>query len=211
VRNVICDPILIRELEVPGSDVRCGVNLICRPSQELAALAAALQRKLRSIEPNQYYYPTADLHLTVFEISHSLDPQQAAGTGERMASRSDAWSKGLESFQLRSPRTSFDERGCALRFEDDERFGGLRRNLSDKLSAIGIQAMPRSEAASPHITFMRYLRPLTTDSNTWLDLLSKVDEPPALTWNISELWLTWGATWFGMRRRIVERGPYRLA
>jgi len=86
VPNVICDPILIRELEVPGSDIRCGVNLIYRPSQEVAALVAALQRELRSIEPGQYYYPTADLHLTVFEISHSLDPQQAAGCSGREAS-----------------------------------------------------------------------------------------------------------------------------
>jgi len=68
---VMCDEALIRELNFPGSDTRCGVNVICRPSEQVVAAITSIQDGLRAREPKQYYYPAADLHLTVSEIIHS--------------------------------------------------------------------------------------------------------------------------------------------
>jgi 2'-5' RNA ligase len=210
VRGVICDPILIRELDKAGSDLRCGVNLICRPPNDFSALIFELQNKLKQIEPDQYYYPLTDLHLTLFEVAHSLKPDAAALIGEMMASRPEAWLTGLHSFTLHSPRMAYDERGCLLRFESDEQFTSLRCLISTRVSVLGIPLKPRYGSASAHVTFMRYVRPLTTNLKDWSDLLCDLARHMTLTWSVREFWLTWGATWFGMRSRIKERGPYSL-
>jgi hypothetical protein len=64
------DDILRRELQAPGFDRRCGVNLICRPPREIIHCVGGIQACLAAVEPDQYYYPAGDLHLTLFEISH---------------------------------------------------------------------------------------------------------------------------------------------
>ena len=210
ILHIICDSILIQELAIPGSDTRCGVNLICRPSLDVKALIEGFQARLRGAEPGQYYYPPSDLHLTVFEITHSIDAQQAAEIGEFVASHHEEWSTALPRFELESPAIAFDERGCALRFRTDERIVAARRHISEELSGLGVRLMPRHAQGSAHITFMRYTRSLMTDPKSWFHILSNMSAPHALTWTVTELGLTWGATWFGMRSRVVERGPYHL-
>lgn len=211
MRGVICDPILVRELDKPGSDLRYGVNLICRPPKEVSAFIFELQTRLRRIEPDQYYYPLADLHLTLVEIAHSLNPDVAALISETIASRTDAWLTGLHSFTLRSAKMGYDERSCFLRFETTEQFTSLRALFSTRATTLGLPLKSRYGSASAHVTFMRYVRPLTTNLNDWSDLLHDLVRQNPLTWSVTELWLTWGATWFGMRSRIQERGPYSLA
>lgn len=211
MRDVVCDPILIRELDKAGSDLRCGVNLICRPPNDVSAFIFDLQNELRAIEPDQYYYPLPDLHLTLFEIAHSLKPDAAAQIGEMMASRPDVWLTGLCSFTLRSPRMVYNEHSCLVRFESDEQFTSLRGLISTRTSMLGVPLKPRYGSASAHLTFMRYVRPLRTNLTDWSDLLCRLACRTTLTWSVTELWLTWGATWFGMRSRIKERGPYSLA
>jgi len=208
--DVFCDPVLIRELAEPGSDVRHGVNFVARPPREIISEITRIQAMLRRVEPGQYYYPSPDLHLTVFEISQSLKPEEAAFVAESAGLRSDLLLKNLPSFVLHSPTMIFDERGTALRFEPDERFMSLRSLIDRRLSALGVSVMARDGFVSPHVTFMRYLQP-QANADVWLNLLRDIRPEPSLTWPVTELWLTWGATWFGMRSRIKEQGPYPLS
>jgi len=211
VRGVICDPILVRELDKPGSDLRYGVNLVCRPPKEVSAFIFELQNRLRRFEPNQYYYPLADLHLTLVEIAHSLNPDVAALISETIASRVDAWLAGLPSFILRSAKMGYDERSCFLRFETTGQFRSLRDLISTRAATLGLPLKSRYGSTSAHLTFMRYVRPLTANLDDWSHLLRDLARQTTVTWSVTEMWLTWGATWFGMRSRIQERGPYSLA
>src|SRR5262249_17342109 len=138
VRKIFCDPVLIREVAEPGSDVRCGVNLICRPSREVASLILDLQNRLRHPEPDQYYYPLTDLHLTVFEICHSLNCKEAEAIADTMASQSHVWLKDVRPFKLQAAVMAFDERACALTFEATDTLGPLRAFLRDKACDLGI-------------------------------------------------------------------------
>jgi hypothetical protein len=210
VRDVICDPVLIQEMQTPGSDVRCGVNLICRPPKEVVALILESQKKLRQLEPDQYYYPVPDLHLTLLEVAHDLEFKDSSLIGELMASRPDVWLDGLRAFTLRSPRMDFDERSCVLRFETDQQLASLRALGANRVSSLGVLIKPRYDSTSAHVTLMRYVRPVATNPQRWSELLCDLCRTTALTWSVTELWLTWGATWFGMRSRVQERGPYPL-
>src|SRR5215207_6239106 len=67
----LVDKILVQELNRPHTDMRCGVNLICRPTIDVVQYIVSIQEYLRIFEPDQYYYPPSDLHLTLLEICHS--------------------------------------------------------------------------------------------------------------------------------------------
>jgi hypothetical protein len=209
--EVFCDPVLIRELEEPGSDVRHGVNLIARPPRQIMTEIERIQEAMRRVEPDQYYYPLPDLHVTAFEIAHSVRPEEAEVVAKGTDLRAALSEKTLPSFVLYSPTVMFRERGTVLRFEPDEGFSSLRAVIANTTAALGISVIPRDTLMLPHVTFMRYLRPLTVSDSVWLNVLRDIRLEPTLTWAVKELWMTWGATWFGMRSRIREHGPYPLS
>src|SRR5207302_8772154 len=126
-------------------------------------------------EPDQYYYPSPDLHLTVFEICHSLYWEEAAAIAETMASEPGVWLKGTWPFELRAPVMTFDERGCGLSFDADHLLVSLRAFIGNRVSHLGIPLKPRYSNGSAHITFMRYARPLTTNAEKWWKLLRCLD------------------------------------
>ncbi|MBQ7589153.1 MAG: mutarotase [Verrucomicrobia bacterium] len=56
------------ELIDSPEDTRRGITLLTRPPQEVKAAVHAMLERLRGLEPDQYYYPDEDIHLTVLSI-----------------------------------------------------------------------------------------------------------------------------------------------
>jgi 2'-5' RNA ligase len=50
------------------SDSRFGITLLIRPNEAIKAEIQKLLDELKEIEPNQYYYPDSDIHITVMSI-----------------------------------------------------------------------------------------------------------------------------------------------
>ena len=50
------------------SDNRFGLTLLIRPNQQAKDRIRNLLDNLKRIEPNQYYYPDSDIHITVLTI-----------------------------------------------------------------------------------------------------------------------------------------------
>ncbi|ABQ07704.1 2'-5' RNA ligase family protein [Flavobacterium johnsoniae] len=50
------------------SDSRFGITLLIRPSDEIKANIQVLLNELKQVEPEQYYYPDSDIHITVMSI-----------------------------------------------------------------------------------------------------------------------------------------------
>lgn len=50
------------------NDSRRGLSLIIRPDKEVKTKINAFQKELQAVDPNQYYQPTSDLHVTVLSI-----------------------------------------------------------------------------------------------------------------------------------------------
>lgn len=50
------------------SDSRFGLTLLIRPSETIKANIQLFLEEIKAIEPNQYYYPDSDLHITVMGI-----------------------------------------------------------------------------------------------------------------------------------------------
>jgi len=50
------------------SDSRFGLTLLIRPSETIQANIQLFLEEIKAIEPNQYYYPDSDIHITVMGI-----------------------------------------------------------------------------------------------------------------------------------------------
>lgn len=51
-----------------AADTRYGITLLVRPSEQVAKRIFNVLEKLKSIEPDLYYYPECDLHVTVLSV-----------------------------------------------------------------------------------------------------------------------------------------------
>jgi 2'-5' RNA ligase len=207
----VVDTILVQELDSPRTDMRCGVNIICRPTVDVVDYIVSIQEYLRVFEPDQYYYPPSDLHLTLVEICHSRTPEEVFHIADVVGPETSRIAATASVPKVDSPMLVFDSRAIALNFlPADGTLQNTRQSILEGLVNIGISVDSRHEAKSAHVTLMRYITPLRSESEAWISNLLNVPAKPNLAWSLSPVWLTWGANWYGMRSRIEEIGPIQL-
>ncbi|WP_298504867.1 mutarotase [uncultured Maribacter sp.] len=68
IRKISSDHYEIDELIDSKLDQRFGVTLLFRPSNEVKGKIQKFLSELKQVEPNQYYYPNSDIHITVMSI-----------------------------------------------------------------------------------------------------------------------------------------------
>jgi hypothetical protein len=202
------DPDLLQELSITGSDQRYGVNVVVRPPDGVVSCIQAVQEQLRICEPEQYYYPAEDLHLTLLELCSRRTLDEADTLAATVLQVLPKQVQAAPHARVAASLLGYDQHGCALNFLPcDDGLQRLRQHLVRQFSAQGVEVAPRYPAQSVHVTVMRYLRPLQTEVSTWVEELQAI--PSAhLEWQIDTLWLSWGATWYGMRSRTKQSGPY---
>ena len=207
----VVDRILVQELDSPHTDMRCGVNIVCRPTIDVVEYVISIQEHLRVFEPDQYYYPPSDLHLTLVEICHSRSPEDASLIARAIGSEISRIAAMISPPRIDSPMLVFDAHATALNFlPADDVLQNTRQSIVEELVKLGISVESRHETKSAHVTLMRYITPLRSASEEWVNNLLNVPPKPKLAWSLSPVWLTWGANWYGMRSRIEEIGPIEL-
>ena len=204
------DPLLIQEVRAAGADQRYGVNLIVRPPPHVISHIRAVQQRLRMHEPDQYFYPPDDLHLTLIELCSSRPQRDAETLAAAVAQTLPEMVHTAPQALLVCPLLGYDQRACALNFLPvDHALQTLRGHLADQLASYGMTIASRYPPQSAHVTLMRYLQPLQTDPSAWVETLQAAP-CASLEWQIDAIWLTWGATWYGMPGRTRMCGPYML-
>lgn len=203
--GIVIDDELVKELREPGSEVRCGVNLVCRPTPGIITGIQTLQRRLSEHEPDQYYYPSQDLHLTLVEVCHSRTRAETDRIAAAVESLAPILHAGKSPPEIDRPVLAYDTKGAALNFlPRDENLQRLRTAISDDLARQGVPVESRYLPKSAHVTILRYTKPLRTPASTWVEILEGCTIATGASWTLSPLWLTWGASWYGMRSRISE-------
>ncbi len=204
------DQTLARELAHPGADARFGVSLIAVPPPEVLAAVHAIQNRLHTREPGLYAYPSGDLRLVVLEVLFDTGQDQAAEVTRRVQELLPRLLEGLRSFRLGSPLFHFDERGGGISFlPDGDSLDRLRATLLERLEQNDLPH-PRHASRRAHVAVIRYVASVQTGRKEWLELLSQTLAPSELAWEVREIYLTWGATAYGISARLQRAGPYRL-
>jgi len=168
--GVIIDTTLAEELRNPGTDQRYGVNLICRPSEEIIDLASSIQQTLRELELEQYYYyDSRSLHLTLVEVCHSKTLEEVTRVAGQLYFNIQGALASLPAPRSESFGLSCDARGCALTFRPvDNALERVRRVIHERLREVGVSLDPRYPLKSAHTTLLRYIKPLKVDRDVWV-------------------------------------------
>ncbi|HET7456193.1 MAG TPA: hypothetical protein VFJ74_00975 [Gemmatimonadaceae bacterium] len=145
-------------------DPRRGLTLLGRPAPAVASRLVALLDELREIEPDQYYQPRADLHLTVLSLfSATADHEQHAA---RIDDYRDAVAEALDG----APPFAVDTIGVTLApgaviaqgFPRGDALDHLRARLRRVATAHGLGDTldQRYLLKTAHSTLVRFVAPL---------------------------------------------------
>jgi 2'-5' RNA ligase len=158
--NILVDPYL-RD-SVP--DLRRGISLII-PLIHIAKNYERATQVLRKQEPGQYYYPSADLHITVFDLI-SAHPRysQSAALDDTFVSLANEVLATFSSFYVTFKGIVFSREAGLLTGYDNGSVVALREKIRAHLPQYGIANTERYESKSVHATFVRFRKALIQPS-----------------------------------------------
>jgi 2'-5' RNA ligase len=151
-------------LQQPDSDPRRGTTLLLRPSSEVLDQLQELIDELRAGEPDQYFYPRSDLHVTLLTL------ERAAAAFEPQACHVDEYER---LFTRLFPETrpfvislhgisATTEAVLAQGHVPGDALNMLRNDLRREMAGLGLATGldDRYYIVTAHVTFMRFRAPL---------------------------------------------------
>jgi 2'-5' RNA ligase len=145
----------------PECDGRLGLSLILRPDPLLAPRYAEIVSRFRGIDPDQYYYPFDDLHITVFDLiaAHEGFDRRMIDIEECLALSREAVN-GRFPFDIDFKELIFGEAAGMLAGFDRGELATMRDAIRKTLLLRGLPNMERYASVTAHMTFCRFVRPL---------------------------------------------------
>ena len=138
------------------NDSRRGISLIISIKQILNSYKR-LVGDFSTVDPDQYYYPFEDLHITVFDfVQGTVDHQRNDLLENLFLGISRKAVDSLGSFKIQMKGIVFSRGAGIIKGYDDNKLVVIRRNIRKLLVAHKIKNDERYESESAHITFTRF-------------------------------------------------------
>lgn len=142
------------------SDSRFGITLLIRPSEEIKANIQTFINELKKAEPEQYFYPDSDIHITVMSIiscSTAFDLNQISPSEYiEIICRSLV---DVDKIKIHYKGVTSSPSAIMIQgFPSDETLNNLRNRLRENFKKSGLQQSidSRYEIFTAHSTVMRF-------------------------------------------------------
>ncbi|MBZ4033476.1 2'-5' RNA ligase family protein [Flavobacterium sp. 17A] len=142
------------------SDSRFGITLLIRPNEEVKANIQAFISELKKIEPEQYFYPDSDIHITIMSIISCSDQftlnQIAPKEYIEIICRSLV---EVEKIKIHFKGITASPSALLIQgFPSDETLNNLRNKLRENFKKSGLQQSMDSRYSifTAHSTVMRF-------------------------------------------------------
>jgi len=138
-------------------DSRMGISLII-PIRSISNSYDNLVSSLKTIEPGQYYYPTHDLHITIFDFIQGTENYTRNSELEKELIRISKESlKSVHEFPIGFEGIVFSNAAGVIQGYDDNILTKIREKIRVLLKENGINNDERYKSESAHITFVRFM------------------------------------------------------
>ncbi len=192
-------------LRSPEDDTRLGISLIV-PIGFLDGAYPQLIERFKEAEPDQYYYPLSDLHVTIFDfISGRMDYQRDSGLEKIFIELSRRALADFSPFEFDLEGVTFSSAAGLLQGFDSGQIVGIRSRIRSLLKEYGIPNTERYESESAHVTFCRFKSVLRNPAGL-VDLIerngdSKISHTTFRSFELVE------HDWYNCvsRKRLIER------
>jgi 2'-5' RNA ligase len=202
-----------RVLAAGSVDDRRGLTLIARPSADVCKKVAAFLRKLRRLEPNQYYYARADLHLTILSLFN------ATAAHRHFLVHTEKYLAAVESALQKAGPMRIEFTGVMASpgaimiqgFPGSEALNDLRDHLRHQLRVRGLTKGldVRYRLETAHMTVARFRAPLR-DSKHFATILARSRRRSFGSMTIKSLSLVTN-DWYMTHQTLKTLRRYRLA
>jgi 2'-5' RNA ligase len=142
------------------NDKRFGVTLLIRPPEDVKHSIAGFLEVIRSIEPNLYYYPESDLHITVMSIIScyiGFDIMQMDLEGHRKNIQTSL--AGIEPFKIQMKGITAAPSAIMIQgFPDSNSLHQIRDSLRDNYAHSDLESRMdvRYVISTSHSTVIRF-------------------------------------------------------
>jgi 2'-5' RNA ligase len=158
--QLACDALAFNK----GQDRRRGLSLVARLSPGVVQRIGLLLETLRAIEPEQYYYPASDIHVTVLSLLTAAEhnQEQLAQAGAFIPAVEAALS-GVRAFRLETVGVTLTATAVlAQGFPEADALQPIRERIRAGLRAQGLGGGldRRYHQRAAHHTIMRFAAPL---------------------------------------------------
>ena len=154
-----------------AEDKRMSLVLLIRISSDISLRIEDTIRELKKIEPDMYYYPPADFHITVMDI---LKGELNRNLPDNLDSYAECIKECLNQtapFNIEFDGLTASDGAVMVRGYYDEGLAGLRKLLRETFRNNNLELQERYETVSSHITIARVKEKLSNPKG----LLSYID------------------------------------
>lgn len=142
-------------LSAPASDTRMSVCLIIRLSTGIANAVDSYLDKLRPLEPQLYYYPKNDMHITVLDILKGMPDRKIPQNIDDYIKVINGCFRSSKAFSIEfSGMTASDNAALVCGYYEYE-LERLRNDIRAALSKNGLTLEERYKTFSSHVTVVR--------------------------------------------------------
>jgi len=141
-----------------NNDRRLGLSIILRPGYEFKPFYNSLLSDFKNIDPEQYYYPFEDLHITVFEfIPAYTDFQIDDFELNKYISIFKNIFKDEMPFIIDFSGIVFVKTAGIIKGYDKNRLFNIREKIRINLKKNNIKVKERYKSKTAHMTFCRFI------------------------------------------------------
>lgn len=177
--EILDDNYFIDELIDSPSDQRFGLTLLIRPNEKIKIEIENLLNRISEIEPEEYYYPKSDLHVTALSIISCYSGFDLSKISINEYSEIIVKSlKGIENFEIEFKGITLANSGILIKgYPTNNSLDLLRERLRINFKQVNLEQSidSRYSISTAHITVVRFRKKLK-NKKVFLNLVEQFKE-----------------------------------
>ena len=144
-------------LEKALTDNRMSLVVLIRIPLDAAEKINSCINELKGIEPNLYYYPAQDFHITVMDVLKGEEGRSIPPNITEYIRCIEECSKDISPFKIEFDGLTASDNAIMVRGYYDDQLMVFRQKLRDMLKQRGLSLEERYKTISSHVTIARLL------------------------------------------------------
>lgn len=142
-------------LAFPDTDTRMSLSLLIRIGSSVSGRVAEYLEELKTVEPELYYYPAEDFHITVMDILRGIPNRPIPENIADYAACAKKCAEETAPFRIRFDGLTMNDNVVMVKGYYEEALETFRRRFRQALKENGLSLEERYETYSAHISVVR--------------------------------------------------------
>ena len=187
-------------LEKALTDNRMSLVVLIRIPLDAAEKIHSCINELKGIEPNLYYYPAQDFHITVMDVLKGEEGRSIPPNITEYIHCIEECSKDISPFKIEFDGLTASDNAIMVRGYYDDQLMVFRQKLRDMLKQRGLSLEERYKTISSHVTIARLLSKYQNPEK----LLDYIEKPRSFgNMTVSNMEISFH-NWYDTRKEVLS-------